>query len=240
MGLADGFGLAAGIVGIAGYAPYVRDILKGAAKPEKASWLIWALEYAMLFIAQVAKGAAASLWLIGLQLLGVVVIYCLALRYGIGGFGRGKQLLLGCVFLAMVAWLVSDDAALTILILLAVEATGVALTAIKAYRQPESETLTIWIMIGCGGLLTLPAIGYGKDPILYLYPVSLMLVNLCVVGAVLLGRRNQETPADDILGDLLSDVDLDDLLRGGHKKTVLAYNTWDKSDNGLITDITPQ
>lgn len=206
MDTAAGLGLAAGIIGVAGYVPYVRDILKGAAKPEQASWLIWALEYAVLFVAQMAAGATSSLWLIGLQLLGVVVIYCLSLRYGCGGFGLGKRLLLGCVFVAMAIWYMADNATLAIVLLLAVEASGVVLTAIKAYRQPGSETLTIWVMIGCGGLLTLTAIGYGKDPVLYLYPASLVLVNLCVVGAVILGaKRNLGSELMSNLNNVLSD-----------------------------------
>jgi hypothetical protein len=185
-------GIIAGVVGVLAYIPYVRDILKRTTKPERASWIIWSLEYAALFAAQAAKGATDSLWLIGLQLLGVLVIAALSIRYGFGGFGKGKIVLLGCAILALIAWHFTNNASLAIIILVGIEMAAIVPTLIKTYRNPETETLSTWAIIGVAGLLALPAVA-SSELILYLYPASLVVINFGVVVAAKLGKRKRQT-----------------------------------------------
>lgn len=185
----DFFGVTAGIVGILGYIPYIRDILKGTTKPDRVAWLIWTFEYTALFFAQAFEGASYSLWLIGLQLLGVIAVFSLSLRSGFGRFNRQAQLLLASVFLALVAWWATKSGALAILILLAIEALGVALTVRKTYRHPGSETLTMWVYAGIGGIVGILAVGTGATPILYAYPAALILMSTSVIAASFLGVR---------------------------------------------------
>ena len=185
----DFFGVAAGIVGIIGYIPYILDILKGQTKPDRVAWFIWALEYAALFYAQAYEGAVGSLWLIGLQLIGVIIVFSLSLRYGIGAFNRQAKLLLVCVAISLLLWLLTKSASLAILILLAVEASGVILTIRKLYKHPGSETLTMWYLIGIAGILGIPAVGLYASPILYAYPIALILMSGSVIIASLLGTK---------------------------------------------------
>lgn len=185
------FGIASGIVGIIGYIPYIRDILRKTTRPDRIAWLIWAFEYTALFFAQFSAGAMASLWLIGLQLLGVLVIFSLSLRYGVGGLSRFTATLLAGVFIALLVWYSTKSATLAILILIAVEASGVVLTAAKTYRAPESEALSLWIFVGIAGLLGIPAVGLHASPILFAYPCSLVVMSLSVIGASVLGTQKQ-------------------------------------------------
>lgn len=183
------FGITAGIVGVIGYAPYARDVIKGTTTPDRIAWLIWTLEYTALFFAQVTEGAAHSLWLIGLQLLGVVIIFFLSLRHGVGAFTKHSYMLLAFVFVALLVWHTAQDAALAILILIAVEASGVVLTMIKVFKNPGSETLSFWVLIGTAGALGIPAVGLHAPAILYVYPVSLIFMSAGVVGSSLIGAR---------------------------------------------------
>lgn len=187
--MSEFFGVAAGIVGILGYIPYIRDILKGTTKPDRIAWLIWTFEYTALFFAQAFEGASYSLWLIGLQLLGVIVVFSLSLRSGFGSFNRQAQLLLASVFLALLAWWATKSGALAIIILLTIEALGVALTVRKTYRHPGSETLTMWACIGIGGMVGILAVGASAAPILYAYPVALIFMSTSVIVASFLGVR---------------------------------------------------
>lgn len=187
------FGLLAGIVGIVGYLPYIRDILRHKTKPDRASWLIWTLEYGVLFFAQLNKGATGSLWLVGLQTLGVVAVFALSFHFGMGKIDRRSAVLLACICLALGAWYVTNDATVALLIALAVEASGVLLTTLKVYRHPGSETLTMWILVCIAGALGIPAIAAGSSAILYVYPLSLIVMSGCVIGAALLGTRKAKT-----------------------------------------------
>jgi len=186
------FGVLAGVIGIAGYIPYIRDILKGTTKPERASWLIWLLEYTALFVAQVNAGAKESLWLIGLQLLGVTSICTLSYRYGTGNFNKQSKIILACVCATLLLWYFTNSTGLAILLLLAVEAAGVALTVRKVYKQPGSETLTMWILAAVGGLLGVAAVGVHANRLLYIYPVALMFMGASVVAASWLGARQPQ------------------------------------------------
>jgi hypothetical protein len=187
----DLIGLVAGVVGLAGYAPYVRDILAGKTRPERTSWLIWTLEYAVLCAAQLAKGAGPALWLAGLQFVGVIIVYALSFKYGTGRMDRRNATLLMCICLALSAWLFSSDATLTIWILILVEATGGLLTAIKVYREPGSETLTMWVLLSVAGGLGVFAIAPGNAAILYLYPIFLVGMGGAIVAASKIGQAGK-------------------------------------------------
>lgn len=193
--MSEWFGITAGIVGISGYIPYILDILKRTTKPDRIAWLIWTFEYTALFFAQLGIGAGPSLWIVGLQLVGVVVIFCLSLRYGVGTFSRHTKLLLASVFAALIIWYGTQSAALAVLILIAVEVSGVVVTMIKVCRQPGSETISFWVLIGLTGILGVPAVGFGMSGILYVYPISLVFMSAGVIAASLLGARRQPIAA---------------------------------------------
>jgi hypothetical protein len=188
-------GLLAGIVGVAGYGPYARDIIKGTTRPEQAAWLIWGLEYTVLFGAQLQAGAAASLWLIGLQCVGVFTICGLSFRYGARSIDKQSYALIGCVVLALGIWYHTQQAAFAIIVLLLIESIGVALTARKVYRQPGTETLSMWACVGFAGLIGVLAVGAGATWILYAYPMALVGMGLSVIGAHMRGVRELRTVA---------------------------------------------
>lgn len=191
----DMVGIVSGVVGLAGYAPYIVDILRRRTQPERTSWFIWMLEYAVLCTAQIVKNAGPAVWLAGLQLAGVVVVCGLSLKFGVGQADRKSKVILVCTCAALVAWLFSSDPDVAICLLIAVEASGVVLTALKVYHQPGSETLTMWLLLSAAGAIGIFAVPPGSDSILYLYPLFLICVGLVVTCASWLGaRKNAPAP----------------------------------------------
>jgi small-conductance mechanosensitive channel len=188
-------GLAAGLIGVIAYVPYVRDILKRRAKPERASWIIWSVQYTLLFFTQVTQHVPYALWLPGLQLAGVIVVCGLSFRYGHGKFDRQKVLLLLSVGIALLIWYLTKNAVAALLISIFIEAFGIALTSYKAYKDPASETLTLWALIGFAGVLGVVAVGMNGPLILYIYPIALAVMNFSVVAAQLLGRKRMVSRA---------------------------------------------
>lgn len=183
------FGIVSGLIGVVGYAPYVRDILSRSTQPDRVSWFIWTLEYAALLLALLAKGASSSLWLSGLQLVGVAIVFALSFKFGVGKIDRPKILLLIGICLTLVMWSFTNNAALAILLLLAIEGSGVVLTVMKVYRQPSSETPITWLLISVAGLFGVVATQPGQASILYVYPIFLVFVGIAVIGASRLGRK---------------------------------------------------
>jgi hypothetical protein len=195
----DFLGIASGVIGMAGYVPYVRDILRRSTQPDRISWLIWMLEYAMLLAAQFSKGATSSLWLGGLQLVGVIIVFGLSFRFGVGGLDRHKSILMACIGLAMIVWLFTSNATIAIMILLAIEGSGVVLTVLKVYRQPGSETLSFWVLISIAGATGITAVQPGQASVLYLYPIFMIFVGITVISASYLGAQKRTQPAGNAI-----------------------------------------
>jgi hypothetical protein len=181
-------GLIAGVLSVITYVPYLRDIFRLKTKPERATWFIRAVLSGIAFFSQMAKGATDSLWLVGVQTLGVIVVFVLSIRYGVGGFVRRDMIALGAAGLGLVLWFYTSEAAYALLIAIAIDAIGASLTVLKAYRDPESETLSTWVLSGTAGIFATFAVG-SFDYILLAFPVYVIIINYAVALAMVLGRR---------------------------------------------------
>jgi hypothetical protein len=182
------FGILSGVFSAISYPPYIIAILKGEAKPERASWLIWSVLTAMGFFTQLAVGATHSLWLPGIQGIGVIVVLILSIRYGFGGLLKRDVITLIAAAVTLFIWYVTDNAVLAVYLTVLINAMGAWLTIVKAYEHPESETLITWALSGTGGFFGLLAVGVYDLPILA-YPFYIFICNFAVVVAMLLGRR---------------------------------------------------
>lgn len=184
----EALGFLSGVLGLVYCFPYIRDILKGKTKPERASWLIWTVLGSISFFSQLAKGATNSLWMTGADTLGVAIIYLLAIRYGEGGLApRDIKALLVAAF-GLVVWYFTKEPAFALLIVILVDGAGAILTLLKAYEDPESETMSAWFISGLSGFVAALAVG-SFDWILLSYPIYIWLANWLVIVAMILGKR---------------------------------------------------
>jgi hypothetical protein len=181
-------GYMSGILSALSYVPYVRDILKIKTKPERASWLIWTTLGSIAFFSQLAKGATDSLWLVGIQTLGVLIVFILSIKYGVGGLTKLDVFSLVMAGVGLILWYITQEPATALLIVIIIDFIGGALTVRKSYYDPESETLITWLLSGIAGIFAMFAVG-SLNFILLAYPVYIFLINFAVVGAILVGRR---------------------------------------------------
>lgn len=184
-------GLLAGVLSVFAYAPYIRDTLTGRTRPERASWLIWAVLGSIGLASQIHEGAGASVWLSVVQVSGTVLVAALAIRRGVGGWTTPSgQQTLALAALGVALWIVTDSAVYALGIAITVNLLGGWATVAKAYGAPDSETLSTWALSVAAALCAIAAIG-SWDPILLAYPVYLLIINGAIVAAVLLGRARQ-------------------------------------------------
>lgn len=181
-------GVISGVLSVVTYIPYLRDIFRGKTKPERATWLIWSVLSGIAFFAQLAEGATHSLWLVGIQTVGVMVIFLLSIRFGVGGFVRRDIIALIAAAIGLLLWYYTSNAAIALFIAIAVDAIGASLTIIKAYQDPESETMSTWILSGTAGIFGALAVG-SWDYVLLAFPVYVVLINYAVALAMMLGKR---------------------------------------------------
>jgi hypothetical protein len=185
------WGLLAGLTGLLGYLPYLRDAWRRTSDPDPAAWLIWTVEYCVLLAAQAAQHPPwPALSLAALQLAGTVaVLAVLATRGGRWRFGALRWLMLGGATVVMAAWPFAHDPGLTMCLALAAEGSGMVLVILGVYRHPTRETLVTWQAFTLAGALDLPALRYSAPRLLYLYPAFFILMGAAVLAAAALGSR---------------------------------------------------
>ncbi len=189
-------GLLAGLTGLAGYVPYLRDAWRRASDPDPAAWLIWAVEYSVLLASQVAQNAPwAALWLAALQLAGTVAVLVLLATRGGWRFGAGRWVMLGCGATVMAIWPFAHAPGAAMCLALAVEGAGMVLIMVNAYRRPGSETLLTWWAFVGAGLLDLPTLGMDAPRLLYAYPLFFVVMGSGVLIAAARGARAERLAA---------------------------------------------
>lgn len=184
-------GIFSGILSISGYFPYIRDVLKRKTYPERASWLIWAVLTVIAFASQLAKGASNSLWLPGLETCGLITVLLLSIPFGTGGLTKKDIIALCFAGIGLVLWYFTKEPAVALYIIIAIDMIGTILTFQKAYVDPESETLSTWIMVAIAGILAMLATGTWNI-ILLSYPLYIFLANAAIAIAILLGKNRKK------------------------------------------------
>jgi hypothetical protein len=190
------WGLLAGLTGLAGYVPYLRDAWRRTSDPDPAAWLIWTMEYSVLLAAQVALNAPwPALWLAALQLAGTTAVFAMLAARGGWRFSAGRWTMLGCAAAIMAAWPFAHAPGPAICLALTAEGAGMMLVIVGAYRHPASETLLTWEAFTVAGLLDLPALGRHAPRLLYAYPAFFVVMGAAVLLAAALGARAQAAQA---------------------------------------------
>jgi len=185
------FGFLAALLSIFAVLPYIRDIFKGKTKPERASWLIWTVLGSIAFFSQLAKGATNSLWMVGVSTLCVLIVSILSIKFGTGGFAKRDKISLTFAALGILLWFFTKEAAIALMITIFVDLMGSSLTIIKSYEDPESETISTWILAFISGIFAALSVGEWSF-ILLVYPLYIFLANLSVVVAILLGKKRKK------------------------------------------------
>ena len=182
-------GVLAGAVGVADTIPYVRDILRGATRPHRGTWLIWGVLAVVACLSMRADGATWSLVMAACQAVLTGVVFVLALRWGVGGVGWLERVMLVVAAAGVAGWIVAEEPIVATCCVIAADLIGAAMMVPKSYRDPESETLVTFALASVGGALAAGAVG-AVDVSLLLYPLYYCLINGAL--ALLIWERRRE------------------------------------------------
>ncbi len=184
-------GLVSGLLAIGSHLPYLRDILKGTTKPERASWFIWAVLGVIAFFSQLAEGATNSLWLNGLDTLGSLLIFLFSIKTGVGGLAKRDIASLIFAAVGLVLWFLTKEPLVALIIIVLIDFAGAILTILKAYEKPETETLSTWVIVAISGFIASLSVGETNFALL-LYPIYIGSINGATAVAILLGRKRKK------------------------------------------------
>jgi drug/metabolite transporter superfamily protein YnfA len=169
-------GAVAVVVGLIGYAPYIRDVLRGTTKPHLFSWLLWGVIEITAFIAQVQKGAGPGSWVTAVSALFVCFIAYKAMMVGEKNITTLDWLGFAGAFLGIIAWIFTQNPTGAVIIITITDACAFIPTYRKGYQRPDEETITEFGTSSAKhaiGLLAIKSYNIATS----LYPASLVLTN---------------------------------------------------------------
>jgi hypothetical protein len=187
--LAPILGVLGGAVGVVDTVPYVRDTVRGTTRPHRGTWLIWGVLAILVSLSQRADGASWSLVLTVTQAILTAVVFVLALRHGEGGLAAFELCLMAAACAGVVGWIVAGEPIVAVAFVIAADVSAIAMMTPKAYRDPHSETLAMYVLASVGGALAAGAVG-ALDVSLLLYPLYYCAANGAL--ALLISMRRRE------------------------------------------------
>jgi hypothetical protein len=191
--LAKYFAILVGILMIAGAPPYLKDILNGKTKPERATWFIWSILGVVAFLAQLKLHGKWSLIYLGADAIGNILVFCLSLKFGTAGWSLTDKIALAIAAIGIIVCLVYRQPLVALAGVIMADISGSTLTIIKTYKHPESETSITWIFLGTASLLGALSVGR-LDWELLLYPVYLTVATYGVFITQVLSKALRSHP----------------------------------------------
>lgn len=152
-------GVVAALLALAGAVPYVLDTLAGRTRPNRATWLVYAVIGCCVVASSWSAGGTWSLLTPVAYIIGPIAILIASIRHGEGGWSRLDRACLAGAALGTAAWLLSGDPRVGVWLHTAVDALGTVPTMVKAWRDPAHENRRAWTIYAISAVLNLGAIG---------------------------------------------------------------------------------
>ncbi len=176
------------LINFVGYAPYIRDTLKGKTTPHIYSWFVWFFVTGIVFALQISAGAGVGAWVSFAVAAICLFIFLLGLRNGNKNITVSDTVCLVLALIALFLWLVVKQPVLSIILLVSGDLLGFIPTVRKAWVKPYSETLFLFesnVLSNGLGILALQRYSI----VTWLYPASWTLANLLFCLALIMRRR---------------------------------------------------
>jgi hypothetical protein len=114
------------------------------------------------------------------------LVFLLAIRYGEGGMSAADLFLIALAGVGIAGWMVSREPMVALGCVIGADLIAVAMMTPKIRNDPDSETLSTYVLASVGGALAAGAVSEANVSML-MYPVYYCLVNGAT--AVLIHRR---------------------------------------------------
>jgi len=170
-------GILAGIIGFLAFVPYILDTLNHKTKPDKATWIIWAVLGLIIAASYWSAGARDTAWTPIGYAIGIVAVAALSLKYGEEGWTTLDKACLIGAGVGLAVWAITSEPVFAFYLTTIIDAIGGIPTIIKAYKRPETESRAAWAMFLVANSLNLLAISEWS-PVIALYPVYVFALSI--------------------------------------------------------------
>lgn len=190
--MSEVLGIIAVILTFIGYAPYVRDTLKGKTRPHVYSWFLYTLIAFLVFVIQLQNGAGPGMYITFVAGCLSLLLFFLGLRMGEKDITLSDTLILLLAFVAIGSWLIADQPVIAVLLACLVDLLAFLPTIRKTWHKPYTETLSLYAtnfvryIIAIAALSTFTFVNLA-------YPVFWLLANGIFALGLILRRRHVST-----------------------------------------------
>ncbi|MFA6410042.1 MAG: hypothetical protein WCW26_00490 [Candidatus Buchananbacteria bacterium] len=177
------------VVNLAGGLFYIKETLKGKTKPNKVTWLMWAISP---FIATAAALSAGVGWAV----LPVFMAGFVPFLVFVASFINPKSywqlekfdyLCGACSILALILWAITRQPLVAIIFSIASDGFAALPTIIKSWKKPKTESVQAYITGTFNALTSFFALKtFGLSEIAF--PIYLVLVNLTTTIVIYRGK----------------------------------------------------
>jgi hypothetical protein len=176
-------GLVAGVIGLAGFVPYLVSAWRGAPRPDRATWVVWSVVSSVLAASYVSTGARQTMWVPLGYALGATAIAVLALAKGEGSWTRIDLACLAAAGVSLTVWALSGNPMTALVMNLVVDLFGAVPTLRAVLRDPSSESSAAWsifLLANTLNLLALPMLSIEH----VLYPAYLFALSAAMMAFI--------------------------------------------------------
>lgn len=176
MTTAEYLGIISGIFLIAGYVPYIYEVIKKTSIPNRASWFIWSLSTAIILFGVKETGTNEAIWVPIADAVGCFSIFMLSLFMGVGGWSKTDKISLGICAISLGLWWGTGSALIALLTNLLIYISGYIPTIKKSISHPKEESFVARSFFLVGVIINLVTVIIGTDTgfAVWLYPIVLV------------------------------------------------------------------
>lgn len=145
--ISDKFVILASLFNVYGSASYIINTLKGRTKPNRVTWLFWALAPLVAFAAEVNKGVglrSLMTFMVGFGPL-IVLLTSFANRKSYWQLKKFDFVCGTIALMGLALWALTREGNLAILFSILADAFAALPTLVKSYKAPETED---WVAYG--------------------------------------------------------------------------------------------
>jgi uncharacterized protein with PQ loop repeat len=181
-------GIVAVILTFIGYAPYIRDTMKGKTRPHVYSWFLYSLIAFLVFAIQLENGAGPGMYITFAAGCFSVLLFFLGLRLGEKDITSSDTLVLLLTFIAIGFWLFAKQPVISILLACLVDLLAFLPTIRKTWHKPYTETLSLYTTNFVRYIIAIAALS-SFTFVNLAYPVFWLLANGLFAIGLILRRR---------------------------------------------------
>lgn len=182
----------AALMRLGGGLAYMRATIRGEAKPNPVSWLLWSLTPLISFFAGLSDGFDVLLVVTLATGLSPLLVFLIAITKNPQSLQFNK-LNVSCFLIAIAGiglWAISDHPLLAIGLAVIADIVSALPTLAKIIRQPHSEYVPTYATSAISMMVAILATDT-LSPLALAFPVYVLLINLMIVGLIILVRAKR-------------------------------------------------